>query len=160
MNDGYLVKVAQTDQDFPSNDRGILVLEAAVLGCSHEGINTTALSKLHDNPNARPIHVAAEVLCNIGYVAELTEESDLALDVGYIIIRSVEVNDFKGDGISGWDVPASVNCPVATLSNCIETFIELVDRRLAHNSLPAAPSVTFSIQICHASHLSSWFKCF
>ena len=109
MNDGHSVKVAQSDQDFPDNDGGMFVLEAAVLGCFHEGINTTAMSKLHDNPNTRPVHVTAKILCNIRYVTKLTEESNFTLDVGHIVIGSVKVDDFQSDNCSSWDVPAFVN---------------------------------------------------
>lgn len=111
------MKIAETCENFPDDDHDKPLLQDAIFRSLHESADAPSLRELHDDPYARAIQVTTIVLCNVGRVAELCQQCNLALDGLHVVVSGVEVDDLECDDVPRWDVDALVDGAVCTLSN-------------------------------------------
>ena len=133
VDDGRLVEVVKADEDLAHDDGDVLLLETAVGGGLHEREDAPALCVFHCDPDAGTVEEAAIILCDVGRIAELGEEGDLALDVVHVVVGRVEVDDLERDDVPARNVDALVHGPVRTFANGLETAVEQVHGRLGHD---------------------------
>lgn len=128
------MEVAESEEDLANDDDNIFFFETVVWGGLHQVEYTSSLGKLHDDPYARTIQMAPVVLCDVRGVAQLCQESYLALYVVDIIVCCVEVDDFESDDVSCRNMPALVNGTVCAFSDSLEALVELMHGGLVHRS--------------------------